>query len=445
MQQQNSLRERILTYCKQKESVSLIPPLDLTGSDLSGYDLRGCDLTGVILNEVNMTTANLEGTRLQNAMLNNASFAGVRVGMLLGTGLSPRFLLHHRSEADRGKYRSLHFSPLESSHAPLLLTARECTQVCHCLQEVFWEDLTSSEVLTTLYPDERWYEWMVGCRSRLILTWALEHRVYLNRMASNIPFYGRILPLTLVDEVKDTDLVAGVKTSPERVFHEIGVRQLLKESDLQGTNVPYPLSPFGDADKIVQIKSRQGLQMEGAVMHHCVASYDDACLGGQCFMYHIGQPAPEGSTLEMFPNGDIGQHRAIRNRAPDMLDRNIVGAWLKSLGIERDTSTTMERICTRLHEAGVVTVSFQIYWYNDEDTVADISAVDRNNNFVPLRTVSDEDLWDSVREAGRGIHGQWELNVEEKRLDLVGEECPPDDDDDAYCDEPDFEDGEEEE
>jgi hypothetical protein len=195
--------------------------------------------------------------------------------------------------------------------APLLLSAKECTQICQTLRERCWEDLTDEAAFTVLYPDEPYDPWMARCRSRLILSWALAHRAALGR-AENVPFYGRVVPSTLMDEVEEADLVAGIKTSPERVFHTLGLRQILAQSDLQGSDVAYPLSPFGEAEGVVQIKTRRDLQLEGGLMHHCVASYDSACVSGQCFIYHIGPAAPEGSTLELLPDGRVGQHRAAR-------------------------------------------------------------------------------------------------------------------------------------
>ncbi len=439
MQQQTSLRERILSYCQQAQHDA---PLDLSGCDLTGFDLRGLDLGQVNLTGANLTCVQLEETRLQTATIIHACFTGVQIGVLMASGLSPRVLLDHRAEADRRKYPALHFSSAASSLAPLRLSAKECTQVCHALQESCWEQFADEAVFTALYPTEPWDDWMVRCRNRLILTWALEHRAFLNRTASNIPFYGRVLPSTLMDEVEETDLVAGVKTSPERVFHALGLRQIVKQSDLQGSNVGYPLSPLGDAGGVVQLKNREALQLEGGLMHHCVASYDQACLSGQCFIYHIGPAAPDGSTLELFPNGSIGQHRAVRNRAPSIEDRNRLSEWLQSQGFERETSTIMERVCERLRLAGIVKVSFQIYWYSDEDTVDDVEAFDKDGKEVELRTVSDDDLWQLAREERGRQYGQWELQVEEKRLDWIGEETPPDDDE--YYDEEDDYDGEEE-
>ncbi len=265
MSQQSTLREYLLSYCQQTHHDGHAMSHNLSGCDLSGCDLRGLDLSGVDFTDANLTGAHLEGTRLHAATLTRATLANIPVGVLMDAGLSPRILLHHRSEADRHKFSALHFSPVASSLAPLLLSAKECTKICQTLRERCWEDLTDEAAFTVLYPAEPYDPWMARCRPRLILSWALVHRAALGR-TETIPFYGRVLPSTLMDEVEETDLVAGIKTSPERVFHTLGIRQILAQSDLQGRDVAYPLSPFGDAEGIVQIKTRRALQLEGGLM-----------------------------------------------------------------------------------------------------------------------------------------------------------------------------------
>jgi hypothetical protein len=429
VQEQDSVQKRLLAYCQQTKQGKPVAPLDLSGYYLIGLDVRGLDLSGVNLTGATLAFAQLEGTQLQGATLTRTSFPGVRIEALMASGLSPRTILTLRAEADRRWFSSLHFSPVPSSLAHLLLTAKECAYVCQALQKFRWEQVVDEPVFTVLYPTEPWDSWMARCGSRLILNWALQHRAFLNRTTSNIPFYGRVLPLTLIDEVEDADLVAGIKTNPERVFHALGVRQILKQCDPEGENVVYPRSPFGDAEGIVQITNRRALQLESGLMHHCVATYDSWCARGQRFIYHIGPAAPEGSTLEIFPDGAVGQHRAAYNRAPSVQDRNLLTAWLTSLGFEHDARTMMERICERLRQAGIAKVAFQIYWYADEDTVDDIFGEDQDGKEVALRTVSDEDLWNLVAEEHQYQHGWWKLRVEEKRLDRTGDETPPDEDD----------------
>lgn len=427
--------EQLLTSHQFTRTEQCTQPPDLSGKDLTEVDLSGLDLSGVNLTGANLTRARLEGTRLQAATLLHACFEGIRIGTLLAAGLTPRFVFQHRAEADRTRYPALHFSSCASASAPFQLTAHECTRITQHVQDYCWEQLTDEAVFTALYPNDCWDNWMARCQTRQILTWALAHRAFLQRTAPALPFYGRVLPLSLVDEIEERELVAGSKTNPERVFHALGIRQLLAQSDLQGDNVTYPLAPFGDADEIGQIKDRLSLQLEGGLMHHCVAGYDHQCRTGQCFIYHVGPAAPLGSTLQLFPDGSVGQHRAERNRAPSIEDRRRVTLWLTSLGIAYDGRTVLERVCERLCRANIVHVSFQIYWYEDEDCVADVIATDQEGKGVEMLTVSDEDLWELVRETHGETDGQWELCVAEQALDWLDESIPPEDEDDEWEDE----------
>lgn len=436
-----SIQTRVLAYVEERKFQQEVQRLDLSNCNLSGLDLSNLDFTEVDLSHADLTGASLEGARLQDAILTQTCFQGISIAALLATGLAPKDILLHRSAADRNKFAPLHFSPQDSSFSPIRLLARECVQVCRQLSDLGWQDLNNERIFGVLYPSQPWDTWMAGCANRAILDWALTHRATLLRYMDRVPFYGRVLPTTLLDEVEVQDLVAGTKTNPERVFHAVGLRQIIKQSDLQGTDIAYPLAPFGDAENVVQIKSRKDLQLEGGFMHHCVASYDSYCLVGQRFIYHLGPLAPAGSTVEIFPGGRVGQHRAERNRAPAIEERQLLAQWLESLGFAHETGTTMERVCGRLQQEGIVKVAFQIYWYNDEDSINDVEACDQEGRVQMLQTVSDEDLWDLAREEHGDAHGRWELDVEAKRLKWVGEEQPPDDDD--YNDEPDDEEYEE--
>lgn len=441
-----TLQTSIRSYCEQLPAGQRREqPIDLSGKDLSSFDLRHLDLGGVNLTRANLANVRLDGARLQGATITGAQFPQVSVAALLAAGITPRDLLRHRSQADRRMFQPLHFSPELTSSTSLPLTGKECSVICQALRTNCWEELSDERVFSHLYADQLWDEWMTRCASRTILDWALAHRAVLNRFMDAIPFYGRVLPTTLINEVVPSDLVAGTKTNPQRVFHDLGIRQIIKQSDLDGENVPYPVSPYGDATGIAQIQSRQGLQLEGGLMHHCVASYDEECLAAQCFMYHVGPSAPLGSTLELYADGYPGQHRAAHNRAPSQEVRDVLKAWFEERGIEFVTGELMEQVCARLKREGVVEVTFQIYWYEDQDIIDAVDAVNAQGQSVMLETVNDEELWQLVTEEhGSDDNGSWKLSVADQELLYDGEATPPDDDD-YYNDESDDEDEDEDE
>ncbi len=432
----NALQEQIRSYCGQRPASLSQDPLDLTEKDLSFLDLRGLDLEGVNLTRANLAYVLLEGTRLQGAIITGAQFMGVSIDALMAAGVAVEDLLRHRGQADRREFHPLHFGPEATEITPLQLAAEECKKVCLALRKFCWEELADEPVFSTLYPDQPWSEWVARCTSRKIIDWALAHRANVSTFMDNVPFYGRVLPTTLIDEVKPSDLATGVKTPPEQVLRTLGIQQIIKQSDLEGPDVPYPISPYGDNNGVIQIKSRQELQLEGGLMHQDVADYDEACRSSECFIYHIGPPAPFGSMLELSVQGYVSLHLARDSGVPSQQDRDLLSAWLKEQGIDQAEAPLMEQVCARLRQAGVVAVTFQIYWYEDEDTLDSVDALDAQGSSVAA-TVSDRELWRLVgEEYGSDNNGRWQLSVKERRLEYIGEATPPEDDD-SYSDEPD--------
>lgn len=73
--------------------------------------------------------------------------------------------------------------------------------------------------------------------------------------------------------------------------------------------------------------------------------------------------------------------------------------------------TWLERVCARLQQAGIAKVSFQVYWFSDEDTVDDVHCFDKNEQEVaaPQSPVSFwEDLWELVHQEEE-CFGRFEL------------------------------------
>lgn len=440
MNDETVLIERLREQQSAAGNVRVAPDLrgrNLAHADLRRLDLRDADLSGARIDET---------TWLQGATIAGTAFHGISIAHLLASGITPRDLLHARALADGRGIPRLAFAPSTGQRAAaptsadgakartvqaIALTERECARVCAALAETTWEAITTEAVFGALYEGEIWQDWLGRCASRAVLDWALLRRGDLNKYQANVPYYGRVMPAAIVDEVRDEDLVAGAKTNVRRVIEALGRRRLLAESDLQGENVSYPRSPFGDdpARHIAQVTSRQDLQLEGAAMHHCVASYDPVCLQGTTFIYHVGPPAPAGSTLELFPDGRVGQHRAVSNRRPAPEEAQAVAEWLQSHGIERVTTSLMERLCARLQAARVRRVTFQIYWLNDEDTVDSVIAADERGADVFPLPVTEDELWDLTREEQGGVYARWELDVAARRLRYLGEADVPEDDD----------------
>jgi len=302
------------------------------GATFAQSDLRGTDFSGADLRDSCFDTALLDGAHLERATLTGATFSGVPVATLLACGLSPRDLLAQRAGADPRCYRRLQFGP-RGSPARYIVTAREAVSICQALGTVSWDRLDNARVFAVLYPGEPWAEWLVRATSRRVLSWAVAHRSFLQTIARPAlhSVRLRVLPTSLLDEVTEEDLgQGGMTTNPERLFNAIGLRRLQVTANLAGPNRQYPRGPFESVAGVVQITSQHALELEGAAMGHCVAGYDDACRAGECYIFHVGPPAPHGSTLEVLADGSIGQHCARYNAEPSPYEESLVAAWLRA-------------------------------------------------------------------------------------------------------------------
>jgi uncharacterized protein YjbI with pentapeptide repeats len=294
-------------------------------------DLRNADFSGADLRSACFDRAILDGAHLEGATLLGATFTGVPIAALLTCGLSPRDLLSHRAGADQRCFRRLLFGP-QAPGVRFAVTAQEAATICRNLSDVAWDRLDTAFVFAALYPGEAWVEWLARCASRRVLTWAVAHRTFLQSLPER-PFvhYGRVAPSTLLDEVTEEDLrQGGTATNPERLFNAIGTRRLQAQANLGGSNSQYPRAPFATVAGVAQITSRHDLELEGARMGHCVAGYDDACQAGECYIFHVGEPAPRGSTLEVLADGSIGQHFARYNGDPGWREVALVEAWQRA-------------------------------------------------------------------------------------------------------------------
>jgi hypothetical protein len=85
-----------------------------------------------------------------------------------------------------------------------------------------------------------------------------------------------------------------------------------------------PAPPEG----IRQLINGTELLNEGQAMHHCVASYVDRCLSGDCYIFHVSS-GKQHATLEVSPSGSILQFKSYHNAAPAAELHALVNSWLK--------------------------------------------------------------------------------------------------------------------
>jgi hypothetical protein len=305
-------------------SYTQLAAADLRDARLCRTKLVGANLAGANLDGADLSWADLSRTHLEGSARDGALFVGAPIATLLAAGVSPSSLLDERAAALRCQVPPLHFAvTVTPRRAPLRISRKEAVLITSALGHTlcWWEDVTTQAVFAVLYPRECWRYWMPRCKSRLILEWACAHRSELE-MRCTLAHLGRV-PLTRVlAGVRDEDLPAGVASNAQRVCTRAAER-VAAQWDQRFPETPWPPWPG-----IEPIRWRVELATEGRLMHHCVGRWAAWCLAGERFMYHVGEPAPAGSTVAVSREGVIIEHRAAWNQLPSADDTAEVRSWL---------------------------------------------------------------------------------------------------------------------
>ncbi len=275
-------------------------------------------LTSLYLNDTPLTMLPPEIrqlTALTTLQLNNTPLT---ISHLLAAGWPPRALLQR-------------FVPRHLA-ASWTITRAQSARLTAAYPTTDPRSLTPAAVFTVLYPGRPYHDAYTRCASRHVLEWAVtQEPAFHQQPAHPLPFFGRpptLLPL--LDEVRDTDLVGGIRSNVHAVFRRIGERNLvtLKEQAARDP-VVFPPSPWTETPDVRYLATSSALIEEGGLMHHCVTvSYMGECVAGTAYMYHVGEAAPEGVTLQLTAQGYEVQCYGIFNRTPTPTERAIVDRWL---------------------------------------------------------------------------------------------------------------------
>ncbi len=387
-------------------------------------DLRGQDFTGV-----DLMGAHLEGSRLSGAI-----FPGTTVGTLLAAGMRPRDILANRASAPEDRVRRLDFA-VSADRPRFVVTAKEAARVCAALSDTTWDELDNASVCPILHAGLAWYGWVTRCKSRAVLDWVSRHRVDLARPAAQpLPHFGTSVLGELIDEVTDVHLTGGRATNPERLFADLGTEHVLSGLSYYGPDTAFPEAPFEAHTEIIQLRSAHQLQRESALMNHCVRVYDAQCARGESYMYHAGPPAPGGSTVEIYPDGRMGQHRARYNNAPLLDEQRLIVGWLGKQGYV--ATEGLDGLCRALERAGIETVEWHSYYYSDETTteVQEITYYDGAEHSGLPAGINDDDFEE------HGKEGYYRLTVAPRFVAYLAPSDPPDEDEYNDEDEEDEED-----
>ena len=168
----------------------------------------------------------------------------------------------------------------------------------------------------------------------------------LNAVASNDDEVTNADTAMLLRDILRMRSMVRYKKDPLRPFHS--KHRIVKEHDRLSTELYergmssqtrliFPHHPIGGwqrpGEQITPIHSSDALLALGREQHNCVASYQDAILGGKIYIYRV-EVQGEVCTLSIVDKGnktyEIGELKAAYNAQPSELTQFVVRRWLSS-------------------------------------------------------------------------------------------------------------------
>ena len=442
------MARRVISYAvlqehhQQKRHNPHTPPLDLSECDLSGFDLHNLDLSGTNLSKADLTGAILGNTNLSQTLLSHTRFADIRLGALLEAGIEPASLLEQHRDATYYLLRIFHFSTTPEPARTFALSNEDCARICQIHAELLWQNLDDQAVIQALYPGFTWEDWMVHMANRSALDWVMtnQKRVYLLREANAKRWFSPAELTRILDATSDPEALFG-ESLLARIRQAIHVREKRELQHQQyereealwlAEQVAYPPAPWQDGPSVRQIRSRQELvailkaPSRSHVSRYDVLRYENGCLGGHSFLYHVGEPVSKGPIAQILPDGNVW---SITDQESDL---SPLATWLKAQGAFYSDFSSLGRACNLLSQAGIAKLVYQIYWYCDEDQVDVQSCLDEHGNELPTDTsaISRAHWLLHYEQGGARYYGQYELVVAEKRLTRLGDAQVPEVDED---------------
>jgi hypothetical protein len=132
---------------------------------------------------------------------------------------------------------------------------------------------------------------------------------------------------SIIDEIQDDDLVAGVKTNVQRAFQKASERNTSSYIEkLKKMNVVFPTFPWKLDPYMEYLDTPEKLADEGCKLSHCVAGYAPMAIKGDLFIVSVKTDQGR-STVEIDKNGDVRQHRSKHNSEPPVKNKKIVDNW----------------------------------------------------------------------------------------------------------------------
>ena len=198
----------------------------------------------------------------------------------------------------------------------------------------------AARTVTTMFFQNIWFdrkiEDVLGLPSTLVLG-SDDFQIWCNFCHTPLKFRQPLIDtLRMVDNdhlsyFKETLLRASSEKRLMEIHDEVTVEYNIIQELLQAEKLakpfPQPILKAPPPNGITFIENGKLLLEEGRRMHHCVASYVDACLEGKSAIFHVKAEYSE-ATLELGKHGEIKQFKSFHNGEPGKDAYELVNTWL---------------------------------------------------------------------------------------------------------------------
>jgi hypothetical protein len=145
-------------------------------------------------------------------------------------------------------------------------------------------------------------EWFYDCNEKEIVDWAMEHLPQLRKSRKIYGPAGESRTFhyhELLNRITPDMLDKGPKTGWKKIMNLIEQKVIDKIEANLGVYKEFTKFNIPKKKNIIQITNTDDLRNEGELMQHCVGGYVNACLSNKSYIFHVGDKAPGGATVEI--------------------------------------------------------------------------------------------------------------------------------------------------
>lgn len=102
---------------------------------------------------------------------------------------------------------------------------------------------------------------------------------------------------------------------------------------------------MGETYRIIQLKESRELHLEGVLLRHCVGTYTQQCISGECFIFSLSSINHQGSKIQKIPlitiqvkSNEIVQARGKYNRLPSKTEKEVIMIWAQQNNLRKGFS-----------------------------------------------------------------------------------------------------------